>query len=191
MPKLWSDTIETHRQEVREAILDTTLALVEEHGLLSVTMSQIAERTGIARATLYKYFPDVEAIVHAWHEREVGGHLGQLRQLRDGPGDPAERLAKVFHTFAAIAHESQGHHDMELAAVLHREHEMLRPEAHLRQVVTDLLSEAAAAGDVRDDVAPEELAAYCVHALAAARTLRSKAAVERLVAVTLAGLRPN
>ena len=38
-------------------------------------MSQIAEQTGIGRATLYKYFPDVEAILLAWHERQVTGHL--------------------------------------------------------------------------------------------------------------------
>jgi AcrR family transcriptional regulator len=56
MPKLWNETIEAHRREVRDAILDNTAALVAEHGLLSVTMSQIAEETGIGRATLYKYF---------------------------------------------------------------------------------------------------------------------------------------
>ncbi|HKA49020.1 MAG TPA: helix-turn-helix domain-containing protein, partial [Candidatus Dormibacteraeota bacterium] len=57
MPKLWKETIEAHRREVGEAILDTTVALVIEHGLRSVTMSQIADQTGIGRATLYKYFP--------------------------------------------------------------------------------------------------------------------------------------
>jgi hypothetical protein len=57
-------------------------------------------------------------------------------------------------------------------------------------MIRDLLAEAAAAGEVRGDVAPVELAAYCVHALVAAGTLPSKAAVRRLVAVTLAGLRP-
>ncbi|MGH9199575.1 MAG: TetR/AcrR family transcriptional regulator, partial [Acidimicrobiia bacterium] len=67
MPRLWSDTIQAHRREVREAILDITAKLVGEHGLRSVTMSQIAEDTGIGRATLYKYFPDVEAILSAWH----------------------------------------------------------------------------------------------------------------------------
>ena len=71
VPKLWSETIESHRTAVREATLDTTAALVAEHGLRSVTMSQIAEHTGIGRATLYKYFPDVEAILVAWHERQV------------------------------------------------------------------------------------------------------------------------
>ncbi|WP_228837509.1 hypothetical protein [Nocardia amamiensis] len=42
-PKLWNDTIEAHRREVREAILDTTWGLVNERGSTSVTMSEIAE----------------------------------------------------------------------------------------------------------------------------------------------------
>jgi CBS domain-containing protein len=61
--------------------------------------------------------------------------------------------------------------------------------AGLPDMIKDLLIEAAETGDVRDDVAPEELASYCLHALAAASSLRSKAAVRRLVMVTLAGLR--
>jgi hypothetical protein len=53
------------------------------------------------------------------------------------------------------------------------------------------VSEAAETGDVRDDIPPDELANYCLHALTAAGTLPSKAAVRRLVRVTLAGLRPS
>jgi hypothetical protein len=52
----------------------------------------------------------------------------------------------------------------------------------------DLLTAAAAAGDVRTDVPPDELAAYCVTALAAAGTMTSKAAVRRLVTLTVTGL---
>src|SRR5207249_2176535 len=89
MPKLWNETIAAHRRAVRDAILDTTVALVAERGLASVTMSQIAEQTGIGRATLYKYFPDVEAILVAWHDRHVTGHLAQLTALRDQAGDAA------------------------------------------------------------------------------------------------------
>jgi AcrR family transcriptional regulator len=193
VPKLWNETIETHRREVREAILDTTIGLVEEHGLLSVTMTQIAEKTGIGRATLYKYFPDVGAILHAWHERGIKAHLGQLAEIRDRPGAPGERLAAVFHAYALIARDSHGHSDTELAAFLHRDHDhqVIRAERQLRDLIMGLLSEAVEAGDVREDVAPEELASYCLHALAAARTLRSKTEVQRLVEVTLAGLRPD
>src|SRR5438132_10403061 len=118
MPKLWNDTIETHRREVRDAILDTTVALVAEHGLASVTMSQIAEETGIGRATLYKYFPDVEAILVAWHERHVTGHLEHLAELRDQAGDAAQRLEAVLGAYALIQHKR---HATELAALLHRD----------------------------------------------------------------------
>ena len=67
IPKLWHQTIQAHRREVRDAILDTTAALVAQHGLRAVTMSQIAEEAGIGRATLYKYFSGVEPILIAWH----------------------------------------------------------------------------------------------------------------------------
>jgi AcrR family transcriptional regulator len=59
MPKLRNETIEAHRREVRNAIMDTTAALLAEHGLRSVTKSQIAFETGIEHATLYEYFSGV------------------------------------------------------------------------------------------------------------------------------------
>ena len=188
MPKLWNETIEAHRAAVREAILDTTAALVAEHGLRSVTMSRIAEKTGIGRATLYKYFSDVEAILLAWHERHVTGHLKHLAELRDQAGDARERLEAVLEAYATIGYE---HHGTPLAAALHRGEHVARAEQQLRDFVRNLLTEGIESGDVRDDVPPDELACYCLHALTAASTLPSKAAVRRLVTVTLAGLQPR
>jgi AcrR family transcriptional regulator len=187
VPKLWNETIEAHRAAVREAILDTTWALVAEHGLRSVTMSQIAEKTGIGRATLYKYFPDVEAILLAWHKRHVTGHLEHLTELRDHAGDARERLEAVLEAYALIQHKR---HATELAALLHRGEHVAQAQQQLRDMIRDLLTEAAQTGDVRDDVVPDELASYCLYALTAASTLPSKAAVRRLVTVTLDGLRP-
>jgi len=191
MPKLWNDTIEAHRREVHVAILDTTAALVAQHGLLSVTMSQIAEQTGIGRATLYKYFPDVEAILLAWHERQIAGHLEHLAEVRERALDAGERIEVVLEAYALISHESHGHHDTQLAAFLHRDQHLAVAEQQLSHMIRDLLIEGAEAGVLRDDVPPDELASYCLHALAAARGLSSKAAVRRLVSVTLAGLRSS
>jgi AcrR family transcriptional regulator len=192
VPRLWDDTIQTHRAAVRDAILDTTAALVAANGLLSVTMSQIAEATGIGRATLYKYFPDVEAILVAWHERQISAHLAQLAELRDQAGDAGQRLQAVLEAYALIAHDrfSHQHPGPDLAALLHRGPHLTRAQQQVHDLIKGLLTEAAAAGELRDDVAPDELASYCLHALGAAGSLRSKAAVRRLVTVTLAGLRP-
>ena len=189
MPKLWNETIEAHRRAVRDAILETTWTLVAEHGLLSVTMSRIAEETGIGRATLYKYFPDVEAILLAWHERHVIGHLEHLVELRDQAGDAGERIEVVLEAYALISHHRE-HHGTELAALVHRDEHVVRAQQQLIDMIRDLLIEAAETGEVRDDVAPDELARYCLHALAAAGSMPSEAAVHRLATVTLAGLRP-
>jgi AcrR family transcriptional regulator len=193
VPKLWNETIEAHRRAVRDAILDTTWVLVAEHGLTSVTMSQIAEETGIGRATLYKYFPDVEAILLAWHEHQIAGHLDYLAEVRDRAGDAGERLEAVLEAYALLFHErfSHEHPGPELAALLHRGVHVTGAQQQVHDIIKDLLIDAAEIGDVRDDVAPEELASYCIHALRAASSLPSKAAVRRLVMVTLAGLRSS
>lgn len=187
MPKLWNETIDAHRRAVRDATLNAAAALVAKGGLLSVTMSKIAEETGIGRATLYKYFPDVEAILSAWHERQVASHLEHLIAIRDQAGDAGERLEAVLEAYAFICRE---HHDTELAARLHQGEHVVQAQQELSHLVRDLLAEGAGTGDLRDDIAPDELAAYCLHALVAATRLPSKAAVHRLVAVTLAGLQP-
>ncbi len=189
MPKLWSDTIQTHRNQVRDAVIQTTAALVAKHGLRAVTMSQIAQDAGIGRATLYKYFPDVEAILLAWHERHVSEHLGQLDQLRDRHADPAEALREVLHAYALIAYEvAHQNHGADLTALVHAGAHMDTATHHLTRLIEQLIDEAARGGQLRNDVAPPELAAYCLHALDAASSLTSKAAVNRLVTVTLAGL---
>jgi AcrR family transcriptional regulator len=188
MPKLWTETIEAHRRAVRDAILEITAALVAEHGLRSVTMSQIAHATGIGRATLYKYFPDVDAILVAWHERQIARHFDDLVAVGDRAGDAGARLEAVLEAYALIAHE---HHGTELAALVHRGEHVVRAEQQLCDFIRSLLAEGAQTGHFRDDVAPDELVSYCLHALAAANSLPSKAAVRRLVMVILAGLHPR
>ena len=187
MPKLWNDTIEAHRNAVRDATLDATAALVAEHGPAAVTMSQIAKETGIGRATLYKYFPDVETILTAWHERQVQSHLDQLARVRDQPGSAAQRLEAVLSAYAVLSHQ---HPRSDLAASLHRADHVSRARQHLHTFIRDLLAEAASTGDIRTDVSPGELATYCLHALTAATALPTKAATHRLVALTLSALRP-
>ncbi len=186
MPKLWDETIAAHRRGVRDAILDTTAQLVFHHGLRAVTMSQIAEQTGIGRATLYKYFPDVEAILHAWHARQIAAHLDQLASARDRADDPVQRLTGVLEAYAVIVYETRGHHEPELVRFLHHDEQVARAHRQLRELIREVI----AAADIRTDVPAGELTDFCLHALGAAADLRSKAAVQRLVQVTIAALRP-
>ena len=190
VPKLWTDTIDEHRHAVREAIVDTAARLVSERGIASVRMSEIAKQTGIGRATLYKYFPDVQSILFAWHDRHVADHLGHLTALRDRPGDPWRRLTSVLEAYALMSyHRKDG--GAEVAALVHQQDQVAQAQQQLIDLVHGLLTGVGSTGRLRDDVPAQELASYCIHALAAATTVPSEAAVRRLVAVTLAGLRPS
>jgi AcrR family transcriptional regulator len=210
VPKLWSDTIEAHRRTVSDAILDTTAQLVAERGLASVTMSEIAEDAGVGRATLYKYFADVDAILVSWHDRHVARHLERLSQVRDRSDDPREQLEAVLEAYALISRErSSGHHEErrshahhqahrpahqdhagDIGALVHRDEHVAGAERRLVDLLTDVISRAVMVGAVRADIPADELARFCLHALATSASLPTRAAVERLVAVTLAGLRP-
>ena len=185
---MWTDTIEAHRATVRDATLDTAEALITEHGLTGVTMSRLAEATGIGRATLYKYFPDAEAVLHAWHERQITRHLTHLKQIRDQPGAPADRLTAVLTAYAGM---TRHRHHGAIAAALHRGAHTITAHQQLTALIENLITDATAAGCVRTDVPATELADYCLHALTAATGLDSEAAVHRLVTVTITGLRPT
>lgn len=196
MPKLWNETIEAHRRSVKEATLETTAQLVAERGLRGVTMSEIAEKTGIGRATLYKYFPDVETILAAWHQHQIRKHLTHLGEVRDRAQGPDDRLEAVLTAFAHIQRDRARHghgqpHGSELAVLLHTDDQLAQAQHEVHALIGDLITDAATAGIIRSDVSSEELASYCIHALEAARHTPSEEAVSRLLMLILAGMRPE
>ena len=185
VPRLWTETIDSHRHAVREAVLDVTAALVNEKGVRAATMSEIAERAGIGRATLYKYFPDVDAILRAWHERHVAGKLARLEEIVDGRED-ADPLKAVLTAYAFSQTHSAELPDLHSGQHVDDARDQLL--TFMRRVIAD----AMASGRIRDDVPAPELASYCLHALGAAQALRSHEAVLRLVGLTIAALnRPS
>ena len=188
MPKLWKDSLDAHRRDVRQTIVEKTAALVAQHGIRGVTMSQIAEDAGIGRATLYKYFNDVEAILMAWHESHVRSHVVQLTAMAQATGSAVSRLDAVMNAYGMIVHQ---HHGTELAPLLHQGPHVVNARRELSSLLRQLLLEGAREREVRSDVAADELATYCIHALAAATYLPSKPAVRRLVGLIMASLRPS
>lgn len=189
VPKLWTETIDSHRRAVRDAALDVVSALLAEGGPRAVTMSKVAAQAGIGRATLYKYFPHVDALLRGWHEREVTAHLAQLAALGDAPGAPIERLDAVLRAYASLARRN--HDDLGLYGSLHAEDHVARGLRHVHDMVCELLSEAARAREVRQDVPLRELAAFCLAALEAVDSEAPEPVVERLLLLIMSALRSS
>ena len=56
---------ELQKQQVRERLLAEALYLFSEKGLEKTTVSDIVDRTGIARGTFYNYFTDINSLFDA------------------------------------------------------------------------------------------------------------------------------
>ena len=188
MPRIWADTIDTHRRQVTDAVLDATAGLVEEAGPMSVTMSAIAARAGIGRATLYKYFADVESILVAWHHRQFDDRLSQLAALAgSGVGTLDELIGWALHQRRHL----RDHHHSSIVGTLA---EALAapgsgmPDAVERSVVhalRDVVSDLAQRGEARHDVDPETLARWLLHGIHAPASIGDDA-VAAVLATSLA-----
>jgi AcrR family transcriptional regulator len=190
VPKLWKDTVEEHRRDVRTAILDAAWQLAAEGGLLGVTMGQVAERAGIGRATLYKYFGGVEQILVAAHAEHVARHLEHLEAARASANSAGEALTRLLQAYAWICFHRGKAVMPGLHGLVHSGEGHERSQARLVRLVAEAVTAAQESGDARADVKAGELAVYCIYALEAAGELTSAAAIDRLVAVVESGLAP-
>ena len=182
MPKTWDDTLEGHRQAVRQAVMEAALALATERGFQKVSMSDVAVRAGITRATLYKYFGDVDAIFREWHRATLHDHLGRVAEIANGEGDPAAKLAEILETYALTVFR---HHGSRFASMLHLQDHVRRAEEHLIGILAELVGAGARSGQFRRDIPPEELARFCHSSLSSAHLLADEPAVRRAAGLLL------
>ena len=86
-----------------DAILAAAATLAAEAGINAVQIAPVAERSGIAAGTVYRYFPSktelIAALVASVSEREIGA----MRRAADAAPGPLSALAAALTTFAAHA----------------------------------------------------------------------------------------
>jgi TetR/AcrR family transcriptional regulator, cholesterol catabolism regulator len=74
-----------------DLILDTARRLFDEHGYSATSVREIAEASGIAKATIYHHFPDKERILLTLLERGQAEQDGMIERL-GAEKDPRRRI---------------------------------------------------------------------------------------------------
>lgn len=77
-------------------MVDAGQALFLRHGLHNVTMEAIAREAGVAKATLYGYFADRDAVFSAVIERMARVLRGRSEAAFAGPGEGWQRIAEAL-----------------------------------------------------------------------------------------------
>ncbi|HTZ69632.1 MAG TPA: TetR/AcrR family transcriptional regulator [Acetobacteraceae bacterium] len=81
--------------ERRRAILNATLALLEDHGVDGITTSLIAARAGVPVASVYGYFPNKMAVIAALMHDAMAEVDGRMERLLAAATD-AEGVARAI-----------------------------------------------------------------------------------------------
>lgn len=66
MPKIAADTVHEHVERQEAAVIDAAIRLFNQRGVRDVSLADIASEVGLARNSLYRYFPDKAHILAAW-----------------------------------------------------------------------------------------------------------------------------
>ncbi len=187
MPRIWTETIASHKEEVRDAVLDVIGDLVEVHSVFGASMSTIAERAGIGRATLYKYFADIGSMVTAWHVRQIHRHTDQLAEAGHAAGPADVRLRHVLDRHAQVL--AAHHSDAAVTALLPAGHDegTSAAQERLLRLVESLIGQGVAEGVIRDDVPPRDLAGLL---LGAAASAAHASAPDRVLDIVMLALSP-
>jgi AcrR family transcriptional regulator len=93
------DVRSSRTPETEAVLLDAALAELLAHGIRRTTASDIARRAGVSRQTLYRYWPDAQAVFAALVTREV---VSALPSASEDPGDLEALVALLVKTADAM-----------------------------------------------------------------------------------------
>lgn len=171
----------------RELLLEAASAVFNAGGP-DASLEAVARRAGVGIGTLYRHFPTREAIFEAVYRREVE-QLAELAETLKSETDPVEALRRWLHSNVEFVATKKGM-SAALAIATHGSCELFTTSvARLTRAVGSLLDRAVAAGEIRDDIGPQDVLRALVGMCYLHDQPGWQASVRRLVDVFVDGLR--
>jgi AcrR family transcriptional regulator len=185
-------------EKAHKAILAAAIGLLLEHGLSAMSMDEVAERAGVSKATIYRWWASKEllaldalrtewAVPAASAERDTGSLrddlLAQfrpwLRKLKDKP------FGRVIAGLVAQAQTDPGF------AVLYREHFVAPRRAATRPLLVRGIDRGEIAADTDVDVTLDLLYGPIYHRLLHGHAPLTDRFVEQVIDAVIAAVAPH
>ena len=153
-PETTAPALRRDARENRDRILEAARACFATHGV-DASVEEIAQRAGVGMGTLYRRFPTKHALVEAVLEESLDAFVSAAE---DGLADPDPW--RGFAGFVERALELHVENRVVREVLAGTEHGRAREAARtrLRPLVRRLIHRAQAAGSLRPDFTPEDMA---------------------------------
>ncbi|GAB2970260.1 TetR/AcrR family transcriptional regulator [Amycolatopsis acidiphila] len=139
----------------KQRLFEATLKLAGSHGLVGLTVDDIAAEAGVAKGTVYYNFGSKDGLIDALLRYGVGQLAGRLRARTGGP-DPVDGLESLVDEALAFIAEYRGFSQILVSEMWrtpgqwHETLTLMREE--VVSIVKDQLQRVADAGRLPEDV---------------------------------------
>ncbi|SDK09871.1 transcriptional regulator, TetR family [Nocardioides sp. YR527] len=141
--------LEAERTELAaERILDAAGELFVERGVDKPGMDEVARAAGCSRATLYRYFENRQALIHAFAHREARLITKQVAEATTDVSDPRRRVVEAVISCLAAVRERP-----HLAAWYAGDSTLLREVLHDSPIIRGSAESYLASGAADPDLA--------------------------------------
>jgi AcrR family transcriptional regulator len=139
-----------HHGDLRNALLETSLQLIEEKGVRALTLREIGSRVGVSRTAAYRHFTDKGNLLAAICETGFHRFVEVLTAARESAGDtfPA-RLSQMGLAYVRFAAEHPAHYEVMFGSGPDPADEHWRKSgARAFELLVETIREGQASGDV-------------------------------------------
>ncbi|ATB32920.1 TetR/AcrR family transcriptional regulator [Melittangium boletus] len=166
--KKTADKSAYHHGDLRQALLDASLALIAEEGFGALSLREVARRAGVTHAAPYRHFADKEALLVAVAEEGFRAMTSRMKEEMAREQSPIDRLGACGVAYVLFAVEHAAHFRVMFGPHFTRPLKSLDEDADAFALLVGALAEAQRAGEVRDgDTSRQALACWSlVHGLA-------------------------
>jgi len=172
-----------------QRLVSAATAAFAEHGADDASLEEIARRAGVGIGTLYRHFPNRQALLEAVYRDQVDMLADRADQLAES-ADPGAALDEWLRALVSFSRTKRSLVSA-LLATLGKDSEFVSScSAQMRGSAATLLARAQEAGAVRSDASVTDVLRL-VHAISMAveREPADRGQADRLLALVLDGLR--
>lgn len=144
---------ERKKAETRERLLAAGWTLYLSKGFEATTVEEITNAADVAKGTFFNYFSSKEemlAPLAAWRMQRISDRIDLSK------GAPPSPLARIKLLLQGVSEDLFPDHDLarRTFAMLAYRSDQESPPLLLKRIFTDLMREAQAQGEIRDDIDP-------------------------------------
>lgn len=133
---------------MRDTIYEAAGSVLQEHGVLGMTMDRVATVAGLAKGSLYNYFHDKDELLQFIYTRLVEPFLENMKEIAAEDLPSPQKLEKILRISLTRSLENRG--IIKLLADTNKESEVrktVRPQ--LLEIVASIFEQGIQNGDFR------------------------------------------